>query len=259
MMTLSLLNWNIMHGRNKRSAVWPPRVSREEVQDNVRNIADCIRRYNPDVVTLQEVDEHSILSGSFNQFEFLNVELRYPYTYFAPSCFARLFEKDIFVSGNAILSRFPLEHCELHRFDFSFPTERQGFVIADALLPDGKRIAVASVHLVWLDWLRRDSRVRQVRQLGDVLAQRRGALVVAGDFNSCCTSPDQSLSTLLSKADLVVYEREHKDLNTHPSWDPRQRIDWVLISKDMHFVSHATIPDRLSDHLAIFASLARYQ
>lgn len=182
-MNISLLTLNIMHGRNRKSAVFPLWLSHEEIERNLRNIADVIRIYDPDILTLQEVDQASVLSGRFNQFDFLNAQLNYPYKYFASSCSVILWNKNIFVSGNAIFSKYPLENCESYNFNFSFPTERKGFIIADAKMPDGRKLTIASVHLVWIDWMRFNSRAHQLRLLQQVISTRKNSAVIAGDFN----------------------------------------------------------------------------
>ena len=253
--SLSLFNLNIMHGRNKRSAVFPPFVSRGKIQVNLQKIVECIKTHNPDIVTLQEVDQGSVLSGGFNQFEWLGERLEYPYRYFAPSCSARLFGKDIFVSGNAIFSRYPLENRESHCFDFSFPTDRMGFVVADVKLPEGKTISVASVHLVYLDWTRRHPRAHQLKLVERVIAARKNSAIISGDLNCGLLGTENSLRTFVKRLNLRAYEPDSKNSDTYPSWDAHQRIDWILTSKDLEFVSYKKIEDKISDHLAVFAEI----
>src|SRR6185503_15806469 len=101
-------------------------VSKTEAQTNLDKIAGCIRHYNPGVVALQEVDEYSLLSGGFNQFEYLKEKTGYPHGFFAASCSVR----GIFQSGQALLSKHPLQHCEGHKFPITFPTDRMGFAVA---------------------------------------------------------------------------------------------------------------------------------
>lgn len=254
-MSFSVFNFNIMHGRNRKHAVVPPSVSRPEATSNLRTIAKLIQRHDPDILTLQEVDEFSVLSGSFNQLEFLNKLLGYPYTYFAPSCSIGVFGKRLFVSGSAILSRFPLENCRSYNFHFSFPTERKGFVIADAILPQGGAVTVASIHLVWVDWTRRDPRGRQLRKIQTMLGEKRDRLVLAGDFNCEYTGREASLRNFVNDINLNTYERGSMSMHTHKSWVPKRRLDWILTSNDIRFISYETVPDIISDHLAVYAKL----
>ena len=205
---------------------------------------------------IQEVDQASVLSGNFNQFDFLDAKLQYPYKYFSPNCSVVFLAKSIFVSGTAIFSRYPLENCESFDFSFSFPTERKGFVIADAVLPQGQTLTIISLHLVWLDWMRFNSRSHQLRLTQRVLAARKNSTIIAGDMNCDFLGKEQTLRSFVNQLDLRVYEPENKNLNTHPSWQPDKRIDWILTSKEMRFISYKTIKNRISDHLAIFANLS---
>jgi endonuclease/exonuclease/phosphatase family metal-dependent hydrolase len=225
---LSLLTLNIMHGRNRRSAIWPPRVSKTEARGNLEKVADRIRFYGPDMVALQEVDEYSLLSGRFDQFEYLKEKTGYPYGFFAASCNVR----GLFVSGQALLSKYPLQNCAGHKFPITFPTDRMGFVIADAVLPPGT-VTIASVHLVYLDWLRRDSRTQELDIVEKAVAQRGGKAVLAGDFNQ---------------------DFSGRNAPTYPSWAPVENRDWI-ITKNLQVESCQVLPDRLSDHLPVLATI----
>lgn len=252
---ISIFNLNIMHGRNRQSAIFPPKLNKKEVQSNLQKIVDCIHEYQPDLITLQEIDESSMLSGSFNHCDWLDSRLKYPYKYFAPSCSIKFLGKNIFVSGNAIFSRHPLENWESHNFAISFPTDRMGFVIADAKLPDGKTITIASVHLVYLDWIKKDSRQHQLKLLEKVLASRKNSIVVAGDFNCEYSGAEASLRSFVKHLNLQVYQPNTEKFATHPSWEPAQRIDWILGSKNAKFIAYNTLATQLSDHAPIFATL----
>ena len=255
-MSTSLLSLNIMHGRNCKSAIFPPRVGLCEVQSNLQRVVACIREHEPDFVTLQEVDQSSALSGSFNQFDWLDERLKYPYKYFAPSCSVKFLDNSFFVSGNAIFSKYPLENCADYKFDFSFPTDRMGFVVADTKLPEGKIVTIASIHLVHLDWMRFNARAHQLKLVERVVAARGKSMVLAGDFNCDLIGEEASLRSFVRKLDLRAYESESKNFPTYPSWQPKKRIDWVLTSSDMNFTSYENLQNRMSDHLAIITNLS---
>jgi endonuclease/exonuclease/phosphatase family metal-dependent hydrolase len=78
-----------------------------------------------------------------------------------------------------------------------------GFVIADAVLPSGT-VTVASVHLVYLDWLRHNSRRQEMSMVEEVV---KSPAVIAGDFNQ-----DMSAS----------------NVPTYPAWAPAENRDWVI-------------------------------
>ena len=143
-----------------------------------------------------------------------------------------------------------------YTFDFSFPTERQGFVVADLLLPDGKVITVTSIHLVWLDWIRRQSRVHQLALIERILTTRQSYKVIAGDMNCNYLGNETSLKNFVVRNDLRLYDVTSKDLNTYPSWAPTKRIDWVITSSGMQFTAYSTAHDKVSDHVGVFVKLS---
>ena len=245
-----------MHGRNSRSPIWPPYFSRSKIQSNLEKIVCLIKENRPDIITLQEVDQASVLSGNFNQFDYLGERLNYPYKYFSSNCSVLFRNKSLFVSGNAIFSKYPLQNCQSYNFDFSFPTERKGFIIADAKLPQGQILTIASVHLVWIDWMRINSRSYQLSLVQKVFSQIKNQTVIAGDMNCGFLSKEASLRSFRDQLHLKAYDSENKNLNTSPSWNPSKRIDWILASREVNFISHKTISNRVSDHLAVFAELS---
>ena len=254
-MELSLLTLNMMHGRNSRNPVFPAYINSKRIEKNLDKIAALINKIDPDVAALQEIDECSILTSSVNHFAYLKFKLNFPYTYFAPTLKIKIFKRQLFVSGNAILSKFPLTNCKGINFNFSFPTERKGFCAADVNLPDGKLITVASIHLVYVDWTRPTSRVHQLKKVAYLLKQQTNSFILAGDFNCDTKGAEKSLSNFISDLNLNTFEPYDENLNTHPSWQPSKRIDWILLSKNIEFTSYKLISDKVSDHLAIFATI----
>ncbi len=241
-----------MHGRNRKSAVFPPCVARNEIQGNLQKIIDRIHHLNADIVTLQEIDGGSIFSGGFDQFDFFKDQLKYPYAYFGPSCEIKIFGKNIFVTGNAIFSRYPLENCQSIKFNVSFPTDRMGFVIADAKLPNGQRLTITSIHLVYLDWTRPCPRAHQLRMIEKILETKKGHLILAGDFNCDLLGKESSLKDFIDRQNLKTCAPISNLPHTYPSWNPNQRIDWIFLSETLKIDTYETNQERLSDHLAIF-------
>ena len=239
-----------MHGRNRKSPVFPPKLSKHEIQRNLAKIATYINQHNPDIVTLQEIDEKSILSGNFNQFEFIDKQLNYPYKYFVPSCSI----KNIFVSGNGILSKYPLKNCESFKFNFTFPTDRMGFIVTDVTLP-GKIVTIFNLHLVYLDWLKHNSRKLELDFVEKIAKQKENDLIFSGDFNCEFLGKENSLRNFIENLNLQIYEPKEHNFETSPSWKPKKRIDWILISRNLKFTSYTTFSERLSDHLPLMVNI----
>ena len=256
MTSISLYCLNVMHGRDTRSAVFPPFISRRRAEKNLIRIADSIAAADPDIVALQEIDEASICSGSFDQVAFLNARLGYPYTYFAPSCSLRMGQSGLFVTGNALFSKFPLERCEAFRFGLSFPNDRMGFVIADVRLPGGKAIAVTSIHLVWVDWTRLAPRASELDMVASKAGERKHPVVMLGDFNCDMTGREDSLRVFSRRLGLHTCQPQSAEFHTYPSWAPSRRIDWIFVPSAMSISSYRVLPERVSDHRAVVAEVS---
>ncbi len=249
------MNLNAMHGRNSRSSVFPVLFPRSVIEANLRKIAGLFHEYRPDTVTLQEVDNTSIATGGIDQARFLAGLGGYPYFFHGAHTEARWRGRNLFVTGNAILSRHPLERTENFKFDRSFPVPRKGFALADAVLPGSRRITIASVHLVRLDYLRWQPRMRQVRLIRQELQGRTYPQIVAGDFNCGMRSRERTLPYFTEAAGLTGFDFGNDGLCTHPSWKPRDRIDWVLSSPELSFAGYETLATPVSDHRAVIADL----
>src|SRR5215467_8179763 len=100
-------------------------LTRSEVEENLKAMAKALRELHPDLVCLQEVDFDAARTFRINEMETLARELQMPYAayvltwnknylpwpYWPPKGqFGRI------VSGQAVLSRFPIEKQELLRF-----------------------------------------------------------------------------------------------------------------------------------------------
>ncbi|NJL26875.1 MAG: hypothetical protein HC897_02825, partial [Thermoanaerobaculia bacterium] len=155
-------------------------------------------------------------------------------------------------SGTALLSRVPLVDARSHRFDASW-RDTKGFVVAKVAVPEwgGYEIDVVSVHL---DFLVPSMRRRQIRTMIDALADRERPRVVLGDLNCCWHHEPQSLGLLLKTLELEAHELERR-APTFPTYRPRRRLDWILISRELSFDGYHTMPASLSDHLGVVADL----
>lgn len=256
MATLRVLNLNIMHGRNARSSVFPVRTPQAAVVQTLCRIADIIARHDSDIIALQEVDGYSWFNGRMDQLNELASHLRYPYRFQADNWRVGLLGRTIHRTGVALLSRYPLEQAAGIDFARSFPTPRKGACAAIVHIPGGPPITIASVHLVWIDWLRRASRLHQARRLADALGAYPRPLIVTGDFNCrLAGTRERTLPFLLGKLDLHAYEPGSRTMDTWPAWQPTERDDWILISRGCSFLAHETFSDRHSDHLAVAATI----
>ena len=74
-----------------------------------------------------------------------------------------------------------------------------------------------------------------------------------GDFNCEWAGKEPTLRTLAQKLGLRSYRPEAGDMMTFPSLN--KRLDWILISPELEFVTYEALADVVSDHRGVVASL----
>ena len=100
---------------------------------------------------------------------------------------------------------------------------------------------------------RKSVRQRQAHEVIERLADRRRPLVLMGDFNCSFGTKDRTLSMLARGLHLRAYKPEATDMASFPSRN--KRFDWIMISGELAFCEYRTLPDVLSDHRAVVATL----
>jgi endonuclease/exonuclease/phosphatase family metal-dependent hydrolase len=245
---LRILTLNIAHGRNQ--AANQLFLEKQDFEQNLRAIAALFRDIGADVIALQEADGPSRWSGNFDHIEFLAREAGYPWHYRANHA-----ESWLFSYGTAMLSRLPVDETIQHTFKPSPPTFNKGFLLGrvnwsendtpGALVP----IDIVSVHL---DYSRSSVRDGQIAELTEILKLRKNPMIILGDFNSEWLAEDSVIKRLAEDAGMRVYRQNADDLNTYNS---KHRLDWILISDELAFVSYRVLPDIVSDHQAVLAEV----
>jgi endonuclease/exonuclease/phosphatase family metal-dependent hydrolase len=251
-MNISILNLNMMHGRNTKTPVWPVFVPKEKVMANIHQIAELIKQYNPDIVTLQEVDKNSVSNGKVDELKELNAILGYPYT-----AYGNHFHTPFATFGTAILSKFPLHNTKSHRFPIAFPTPRKGYLLTEVEVSPGRRVLLSSVHTTWINILYPDTRTLQLQHiLKNVLQRHAMPIIMSGDFNDTIhDNPNRRVEDFMDRLSLCTYKPLSHELSTFPSDNPKNRIDWIMVSHDFEFETYESHHVLLSDHLPIYAKI----
>ena len=243
---LGVMTANIAHGRG--TGFHQALIGADKVRSNLDAIAKIINGHRPDVVALQEADGPSLWSGTFNHVDYLAEASKLAHRFRGEH--VRGWKTSY---GTALLSQRTLEDCDAVTFAPSPPTLSKGYVVGQVPWPANPsiRVSVVSVHL---DFSRSSVRQKQVDTMIEKLSGRAGPLIVMGDFN-CSWSDNEtsSLRRLTEKLALSAYRPTAEDLATFPQ--TARRLDWILISSELEFVRYETLPDRVSDHYAVFASL----
>lgn len=223
--TIRVMTWNI-HGALGRN----PRF-------DLMHVVELIRKWNPDIVALQEVDSRRAFADGINPFEFLPGAIGV-YGIGAKSLTTK--DGDY---GQMLISRWPMEKHEVR--DISFPErEPRRAIRAEVETPFGPLIVVAT-HL----GLSMRERRGQAHGLIE-LAAGNGPAIVIGDFNDWFWAG--SVRKVLSRT-----FGGRTRFRTFPSRFPLLRLDRIYCRPRAALV--ASYVDRaaraISDHLPVIADL----
>lgn len=234
-----------------------PCVSQTEKQTltvmtyNVRNcgngkqiaeIAGDIRKYNPDVVCVQEVDCRTTRSRRKNILKSLADALQMHYCFFPAIYFGGG------TYGIGILSVYPLENCTLQPFTVRAGDE--GRVLAHAQITvNGRAFHVFNTHLSYES---PEMRLRQMQMLSAVLGQNM-PFVLMGDFNILSFQEYDDLR------DVRAVNGKDMPFETYIGDDPTgdfRAIDNIFIPKTLAFEDIVFGETSVSDHRPLIATVS---
>lgn len=217
--TLRILAYNIHHGEGM-----------DEVID-LERIADLIRRVDPDVVALQEVDSVVARTNGVNQAAELG-----RLTGMTP-VFGRFMPYQGGAYGMAILSRWRIREVENIRLpDGAEPRTALSTVILSPTT--GRPVGFVGIHFYRTE----EERAAQAEALEAAL-DRDPPVILAGDFNS---EPGTRVIDEFARRWTVVDKGE--DSLTFPAYAPEREIDFVMLRPGDRF---RVIGERLLDEPVI--------
>lgn len=246
---LKVLTLNVAHGR--KEGLNQLLQSERTIRQNLTDIAAVLKQTGADVVALQEADGPSRWSGNFDHVAFIADQAGYPWV-----CRAAHAKSLLFTYGTAILSRFPILEAIEHTFKPSPPTFNKGFLLGRVMWrpdPGAERTISIDIVSVHLDFSRKGVRRQQIMEITSILSKRSNPIIILGDFNSEWFSDDSVVKRLADTAHMKVFQPDAKHLQTYPKWGTR--LDWILISNDLDFVSYKVLPDVISDHQTVMATI----
>ncbi len=204
--TLKVMTYNIHHAN-------PP--GKAGLID-IDAIADVIKKQNPDLVGLQEVDRFTKRSGHIDEAKLLAEKTGLYYQFF------KAIDHDGGDYGVAILSRYPIDKGS--KLDLPQVTKGEPRVLsyASIKLPNQTSLIFANTHL---DATRPDSnRVVQMQSILTELAKKTGPIILVGDLNCEARS-----------APIVLLDQQFKRsctascAYTIPQDVPKKTIDYIAL------------------------------
>ena len=227
--TIRVLTYNVKHGLGMDGTV-----------DLARSAA-VIRRLQPDVVLLQEIDQGTRRTEGVLQAKRLSELTEMPYY-----AFGKFMDYGGGAYGMALLSKHPLE--ESHNYRLPAGAEPRS-ALAGHIRIGEKEIIVAGVHL----YRTLEQRYAQAQRLVELFEDADVPVILAGDFNS---EPRSRVIDLLRRHWTVP--EKGADHLTFPSDDPRVEIDYIMYRPAEAFTvtEHRVVDEPLvSDHRPVLIEL----
>jgi len=206
---LHVLSYNIHHGEGTDGAF------------DYQRLADIIKRAEPDLVALQEVDAKTGRSKGVDQAARLG-ELTGMHHSFAE---AMAFDGGGY--GEAVLSKRPLRPTTTETIALTAAPgqEPRSVAVAEWAPADGPAIVFGGTHLCHQS---AETRLSQVHQINEAIVTHPDKpTILAGDFNF---TPDTAPYQAMLDAGWVDAAAAYGDPQpTIPSHDPKRRIDYVFV------------------------------
>jgi endonuclease/exonuclease/phosphatase family metal-dependent hydrolase len=242
--TLKIMSVNLAHGRKEGPNQLLQKTS--SIQENLADITDVLMREAPHIVAFQEADGPSAWSGNFDHVEALaesagfSHAVRGDHVHGLKLCY-----------GTGIASRMNISEANSHTFEPSPPTFCKGFVVATVDWPGipAGGVDIVSLHL---DFSRNKIRSRQAQRIIEELKDSPRPLIIMGDFN-CEWGAGNPVNLIADGLGLKAYDPESTELTTFPFMGTR--LDWVLVSPELHFTNYEVLEDPISDHRAVMAEV----
>lgn len=218
---------------------------------NLEGIIGEIKKMNPDIVCLQEVNRAQVSNGLVDCLMPVSHSLGMPYVFGANSNDGQY--------GNAILTRYPVRDWDNLRF-FNNSTETRGTLHAVIKTRQPNDIGSdLNVFVTHLDHISGPSNVRE-KQAREVLEfwSERPRTIITGDLNA---EPDTAEMKPFYMAELKdaldPFGKKYVKTFWEGYGEQAMKIDYVFISKDLNAVDVMIDDSRASDHKPVAVDIRR--
>ncbi len=234
---LSVLTFNIYHGETMKGDF------------DLDLIASVIKKLDPDLVALQEVDFKTNRARKMDLVTELGIR-----TGMAP-LFGKAMPYDGGEYGEGILSKYSFKSTRVHPLEYTKGHEPRAALEVIVELANGEMISFIGTHLDH----EKDSpdRVLQAKQLNELLKSVKYPAMLAGDLNAVPGSvPIQILTQKWTMS------AEGNIQGTYPSSRPTKKIDYIMYApaKRWRVIETRVIDEKVaSDHSPYFVILELMQ
>lgn len=247
---------NIAHGRGL--SPYQGLHSARSIERNLKRIAHLLRRVDPDLVALQEVDEDSHWNKRIHLLNVLQEASGFGYSYLGVH--NRRAGRLPLAYGNGLLTKYPIRSAEHQAFGRAVLGEK-GFLCAE-LETDRGILPLINLHL---DFRSRLRRIEQVERLIQFLEEKHYTSdmephfspIICGDFNARKGKRADAVRHLFryltENLDYQLFPE--KKSRTFPSIFPTHGIDFFFVPQNYRVKRCEVLRSFVSDHRPIVLEL----
>lgn len=208
-------------------------------------IANELKKYNPDIIGLIEVDTGSVRSRKKNTVTFFKNYLEFrgkaEHTKYIKEGFSGFFGKLPIArkQANAVISKEKIAKIKYHSLNKG--TKR---IVIEAKFDFPKEFTVLLVHLS----LGSKARTYQIAEIIKIVNKIEGPVILMGDFN--IFKGVDEIKPLLNSTKLN-YMMTKKKAYTQPTIKPKKALDLILTSDKIKVKNYEILGLKYSDHLPV--------
>jgi endonuclease/exonuclease/phosphatase family metal-dependent hydrolase len=270
---MRVISWNLLHGQ-----VIPPLPEQDWQQNLITSAKDVAKHFQPDFISLQEVDYLQPRSGNINQTKLIAESMGLKYWYYLPALLGtpgsrwqkvKNLEPGVISQntnnpssktsyGIGFATSFPIKKIytkALGRSIIGMPLlipKDNGKGVRFIYVKDEPRVAliaelengltIATTHLSFVPFVN----VFQLNRLTFALKKLSGVPILVGDLNLPANIPSK-----LSGFKSVISQP------TYPSWKPKIQFDYIMVANnhEVQATPLSTIKPDISDHVPIGVEL----
>ncbi len=239
-MELKIFTYNIQHGLDYKKL-----INKERVID-LDLISDIIKKYNPDIIGLNEVYNDINKKVTVEQVKYIAQKLGYKYCYFGRA----ITILETIDYGNAIISRYPIEDVKVHMIEDPIIKDENVHyetrnIIDTKININGEIINVFVTHM----GLATTEQKNGIDKLISLIDDEK--IVIVGDFNM--EEDNENIKRLSNIVDNTSYLFDDIKLS-FPSINSKIKIDYIF-TKNLKVKEAKILNEVGSDHLPVIAKI----
>lgn len=239
-MELKVLTYNIQHGLDYKK-----HLNKERVID-LDLISGIIKKYNPDIIGLNEVYNDVENKVTVEQVKYIASKLGYNYCYFGRA----ITILETIDYGNAIISKYPIEDVTVHMIEDPIIKDENVHyetrnIIETKINVNDEIINVFVTHI----GLATTEQANGISKLLSLIKDNK--VVIMGDFNM--EEDNENIKTLSNVVDNTSYLFNDIKLS-FPSINSKIKIDYIF-TKNLEVLDSQILNEVGSDHLPVIAKI----